>query len=396
MDYDNLVAYDWAWLVDWTMKTLDVTVDNKAIQLPDTRERLDKLYNIKEQNTDNSRQEGYYSLTYPVYKRMDLASSVANTSPAFPRPTATCADDIMIDSFTLVKSWVRAAALTPEEAWNPQIMKKMFKSLNDSLREDKKGNDPVVKKLVDNAAEALKDEKVLMQKNKGRAVPDRSYEPTDVFFGGFRKHIAVQQVVEAAQFKRYLDQEFSRGAPCVRSDYLANEGTLMCVTHLQAHGRIRLRPVGVPREKFGLGGGSYETRKIPKERYRFDMDIYPTATYMHDGDIEVLQRLRRSEPPRGSAAGELPAWYGIGDRLIVSIWNKALVAFSGIIALRAGTTMDGLKRIFKPTLEEWEMWRLLEWGIEHGIFERLHPMVEGWTTGEWWWLIVGWCCAGGV
>ena len=395
LDYDNLVAYDWNRLVNWVMKKVDVTLDSKAIVLPDTRERLDKLYHVKEQNVDNSRQEGYFSLTYPVYKRMELASSTANANPAIKPHEAKCADDIKIDTFTLVKSWVRAGALTPDEIWNPQIMKRMFKSLNDPRREDKRGNDPVVKKLVEDAANALKNEKVLMQKNKGRATPDRSYEPTDVFFGGLRKHVTVQQFVEAAHFKHYLDQEFARGVPYVRSDYLANEGTLMCVTHLQAHGRIRLRPVGVPLNKFGLGDGSYETRKIPKERFRFDMDIYPTATYVHDADNEVLQRLRRTEPPRGSNLGELPIWYGVGDRLIVSLWHKVLVGFAGIVALRAGSAVEGLRKIFKPTLEEWEIWRLLEWGVEHGVFERLHEMVGGWTTAEWWWLVVGWCCSGG-
>ena len=395
LDYDNLVAYDWNWLVDWVMKKVDMTLSTKAIELPDTRERLDRLYNIREQHSDNARQEGYFSLTYPVYKRMELASSVANTFPMIKQPEAKCADDIKLDTPSLIKSWVRAAALTPDEVWDPRIMKKMFQSLNDPLREDKKGNDPVIRKLVDDAAEILKNEKVLMQKSRGRATPDRTYEPTDVFFSGLRKHVTVQQFVDAARFKGFLDQEFSRGVPCVRQDYMANEGTLMCVTHLQAHGRIRLRPVGYPMNKFGLGEGSYETRKIPKEKFRFDMDIYPTDTYVYDADNDVLHQLKRTEPPRGSKLGELPVWYGIGNHLIISLWHRVLVAFAGIIALRAGSHIDALKKIFKPTLEEWEIWRLLEWGMEHGVFERLDEVVGGWTTGEWWWLVVGWCCSGG-
>lgn len=396
LDYDNLVAYDWNWLVDWAMKNLDMTLGTKSIELPDTRERLDKLYHVKEQNIDNTRQEGYFSLTYPVYKRMELASSVGNVLSTIQKPEAKCADDVKIDTLTLVKSWVRAAALTPDEVWDPQVMKKMFKALNDPRHEDRKGNDPATKKLVDEAAEILKAEKVIMQKNKGRATPDRSYEPTDIFFSGLRKHVTVQQFIEAAQFKDFLDQEFSRGAPCVRSDYMANEGTLMCVTHLQAHGRIRLKPIGNPMNKFGLGEGSYETRKIPKEKFRFDMDIYPTAKYLYDADNEILHHVRHTEPPRGSKLGELPVWYGVGGRLIVPLWQRVLVAFASIIALRAGSPIEALKKIFKPTLEEWEIWRLLEWGTEHGLFDRLHTMVGGWTTGEWWWLIVGWCCSGGA
>jgi hypothetical protein len=396
IDYDNLVAYDWGSLVDWAMKKVDMALGSKTIDLPDTRERLDKMYHVRENNFENARQEGFFSLTNPVYKRMELASSVPNTLPAIMLPEHKCANDIKIDTLTLVKSWVRAAALTPDEVWDPYIIKRMFKSLNDPLREDKKGNDPGVKRLVEDAAEILKNEKVLMQKNRGRITPDRSYEPTDVFFSGLRKHVTVQQFVEAAKFKRYLDEEFSSGTDCVRSDYMANEGTLMCVTHLQAHGRIRMKAVGVPMDKFGLMDGNYETRKIPKEKFRFDMDIYPTAKYVYDSDNEVLQRLRDCEPPRGSELGELPVWYGIGDELITSLWHRVLVAFTGTIALRAGCPIGSLKSIFKPTLEEWEIWRLLEWGLSVGLFERLHELVGGWTAGEWWWLIVGWYCSGEV
>lgn len=394
LDYDNLVAYDWNWLVDWAMKEIDVSLGSKAIELPNSRERLDKLYDIREQNLDNARQEGYFSLTYPVYKRMELASSVPNTLPITKNPAVTCADDIKIDTLTVVKSWVRAAALTPDEVWDPHTMKKMFNSLNDPQQEDKRGNDPFIKKLVQEAAEILKSEKVLIQKTKARATPDRSYEATDIFFGSLRKHVTVQQFVEASRFKYYLDQQFSHGVQCVRSDYMANEGMIMCITHLQAHGRIRLKPVGIPTNKFGLGEGSYETRKIPKEKFRFEMDIYPTAKYVYDVDNEVLNGLRGTEPPRGSAMGELPVWYGIGGHLITSLWQKVLAAFVGIISLRAGSDMEALKIIFSPTLEEWEIWRLLGWGIEHGVFERVHETVGGWTTGEWWWLVVGWCCAG--
>jgi hypothetical protein len=396
INYDDLVAYDWGSLVDWALKKVDMALGSKTVDLPDTRERLDKMYHVREHNFENTRQEGYFSLTNPVYKRMELASSVPNTLPAVVQPEAKCVSDIKIDTLTLVKSWVRAAALTPDEVWDPRITRRMFKSLNDPLREDKRGNDPSVKRLVEEAAEILKNEKVLMQKNRGRITPDRTYEPTDVFFSGLRKHVTVQQFVDAAKFKRYLDEEFSSGTECVRSDYMANEGTLMCVTQLQAHGRIRMKAVGVPMNKFGLMEGSYETRKIPKEKFRFDMDIYPTAKYVYDSDNEVLQRLRGCEPPRGSKLGELPVWYGIGDELITTLWHRVLVAFAGIIALRAGCPIGSLKNIFKPTLEEWEIWRLLEWGVSVGLFERLHELVGGWTTGEWWWLIVGWYCSGEV
>jgi hypothetical protein len=176
---------------------------------------------------------------------------------------------------------------------------------------------------------------------------------------------------------------------------MANEGSIMVTTTLQAQGRIRLVPIGVPMDRFGLTGGGYETKKIPREKLRFDMDIYPTEYYIFDSDNEILQEYFQRDPPRGPETGEIPLWYGISDRILPDIWKKVLGAVGQVVALRSGVNIAALTRIFKPTMDEWEIRILMEWGTEVGIFKQLHESIEGWTVGDEWWLLVGRTCVDG-
>jgi hypothetical protein len=379
IDYDHLVDYNWDKLIDWTMNKVSISLGPKAVLLPDSKKQLGKKYLITELDPKaNNWRETYFSLNAPVYKRIELAASVPKVLPIKPKFAPTCAEDVEIDNLTLAKSWVRASALTPEDDWDKEVVKSLLNHLGEEL--------------VNKALEALIEEKIIMHRSKGRATPNRSYEATDVFTSTLRRHINEKQFVEAVRYKRFLDVEFKSGKACVRSDYMANEGTLMAVTSLQAKGRITLKGVGVPSNKFGLTDGAYETRKIPPERFRFEMDIYPTNSYIFDADNDILHKLAHSESPCGGKRGELPVWRGVTDKVIPDLWKRVIVAVAGITALRAGITADGLKRAFAPTLEEWEIMRLMEWGVDIGVFEHLHESIEGWTVGEWWWLLVGRIC----
>jgi hypothetical protein len=249
--------------------------------------------------------------------------------------------------------------------------------------------------VVDEVLKAFLSEKVVMKHARRRTLLGRKYGVTDSFFAPLRKHIRQEVFVQAVRFKRFLDEQFLGGTECVRSDYMANEGSIMVTTTLHAQGRIRLVPVGIPMDKFGLTGGGYETKKIPKEKLRFEIDIYPTQSYVFDSDNEVLHAFFEREPPRGPEMGEIPLWYGISDRIIPDIWKKVLVAVGQVVALRSGINIALLKKIFDPTLGEWEIRILMEWGMEVGVFKRLHERIEGWTVGDEWWLLVGRTCVDG-
>jgi hypothetical protein len=379
LDYDHLVNYDWKTLIDWVTKNVDTTLANKPFNLPGTKQELKQAYDLMELNRDPKRwREGYFGLATPIYKRMEAAAAEPYTVQPQQEPSR---DDL--DELALARSWVRATALTPQQDFdlNPKLAHEKLLLLG--------------LPLVDQVLKALLSEKVLMKRAKSRTLIGRKYEATDNFFAPLRKHIREETFVQAVKFKRSLDEQFRGGVECVRSDYMANEGAIMVTTTLQAQGRIRLQAVGVPMEKFGLTGGGYETKKIPKEKLRFDMDIYPTESYVFDSENEVLLEFFERNPPHGPETGEIPVWYSISDRIIPDIWKKVLVAVSQIVALRSGINIAGLKRIFEPTMDEWELRILIEWGVEAGLFKPLHENIEGWTVGEEWWLLVGRTCVDG-
>jgi hypothetical protein len=389
INFDDLVSYNWAWLVGWTIKRLDfkLKATPKVIDLPGSREALEQLYDIHvpEQETANHA-DTLYPLKAHVYERMEDAYATQNTIPVFFERQITCADEIKIDDSALVKSFAISTALSPDDNFSQAAAEAKFRSLGNPLRGDKNGIDPYVEKLANDVLDILTKEKVLVRKNTSRAKPGRAYQATDAFFAPLRKAGKESQFLEAMQFKRSLDSEFKSGKKCIRHDRKANEGTGMCVMRLQAHGRIRLEPVGLPTGLFGMTDDEDE---IPDEKLMFDMDIYPTEHYIYDSDNAVLELHSFIEAPRGGKRGEIPCWYGICDKVIPGMWKKVLVAVAGTVASSAGTSVKALRQNFKPTLEEWELWRILEWGVEVGIFMKLPGPTDAWTVGEWWWVVIG-------
>jgi hypothetical protein len=378
IDYDRLPDYNWGKLVKWAMKNIDKSSVVKDIRLPSSRQQLMEDFEPKKSVEDpQGWRKFFYDQNAPTYRRIGVASAVSDCIPISAPLKELVSSEI--DDLTVAKSWVRAIALTPQKDWNNKTAENKCKRLG--------------KELMQQAMEALLDARVIINRSKGRASPLRQYEVSDAFSAPLRKQVKGKDFIVAAAFKKQLDEEFKSGKTCVRVSYFAEDGDIMAISSLQANGRIKLVPIDVPSNKFGLTNpGSYETRKIPPERMRFEMDIYPTEYYLYDEDNILLQRGLSTKPFHGSDKGEIPIWYTFSDKLIEDIWGKVLANVGQTLALRAGTNMEWLKRIFAPTMVEWELKLLMVWGEQVGFFERVSGGVEGWTTGEWWWLVTGRSC----
>ncbi|KAH7377482.1 hypothetical protein BKA64DRAFT_750613, partial [Cadophora sp. MPI-SDFR-AT-0126] len=363
IDYEHLTDYPWADLVDWLMKSTDCSLNNKTVLLPPTREDIVEDYELREAKEDGCAwRENYFSITTAVYKRIMASAAVPQSIPMQSRKHRRSLDD-EIDDFAVCRSWVRAAAITPNEDWDRDLAKTKLSSFNKSLLSD--------------VLESLTSQKIVKKRAANKAKNGRVYEIHDTWSTSLRRHMKESQFIEAVTFKRWMDAQFASGVQSIKADYFANEGTIMCLTSLQAHGRIRFVGANIPMNKFGLGDGGYETKKIPKERLRFNIDIYPTHEYIFDDANPVLSNILFRDPPRGGENGEIPIWYGLTGKPIWPVWYKILAAVGQVVALRAGVNISGLKESFKVTLEEWE-WRLLtEWGAEVGVFVRLGSREEG-------------------
>jgi hypothetical protein len=371
IDYDHLLDYDWNNLVDMVLQRLKINpIKATTYSLPNYRSSLHQMFSVYD--TDNSKawRDDYFGLIPPIYRRMEYAAS-ENYTIALPRDKPINYD---IDELTVARSWAKANTLTPKDTYDKDFAAQKLAML---------GND-----MVTAATTSLFESKVLMQRNKGRRIPDRGVEITDTFSAGLRKHLNEKHLTQAAEYKASLDAKL-RAGEIVKVDWMANEGEILALTNLQANGRIKLEPQGVPMNRFGLTNGDYQTKKMDKARLRFAMQIIPTDKYIFDEDLPILDKLTENfEPPRG-IKGAIPMWYDIAENVNPNWWKKTLSVVLSMMALRPGAEVKDLVRLFKPTLEEWEMRLLIEWGLRVGALMPLREGHEGWTVGEWWWIIGG-------
>ncbi|KAE8444307.1 hypothetical protein EG329_000714 [Mollisiaceae sp. DMI_Dod_QoI] len=369
-NYDNLLGNDWHELIDWVHTYLAASLGDEPIFLPPTKEELYHSFDV-EISAPADWRETWFNLAASKYKRIEVAAAEAKVKPIdqpLPEPGHRW----------LGRSWVRAVALTPEEDWDKEIAREMLEEL---------GHYKVRRALAQ-----LLGTKVLMHRAKNRVTPGRNYKSTDFFWNTLRKHMKESMFVEAVTYKRWMDEEFRSGTPCLAVDYFANEGTILCLTSLQAAGRISIQCVNIPMDKMGLVDKGYEMRDIPKEKLTFDMVVKPTESYIYEEENDDLAKILSSDPPSDPEWGKIPLWYGVTEVVILETWKRVLMAVCQVVALRAGINIASLARTFRPTLEDWELQLLMNWGVNVGLFERLSETVEGWTVTEWWWLVVGHVC----
>ncbi|KHJ31997.1 putative tfiiic transcription initiation factor complex subunits tfc3 [Erysiphe necator] len=365
LDYDNLQDYNWNKLVDWTMNTIDTSFSHKPVSIPRSRDELKNQYALEISDSKDSWRDKCFETNVAIYKRLDYACFNSLVMPV--KDLSKTKNECESTELIFARSWIRALALSPE-----------VKSLN-------KTSQKFSKKIGEKALSELIESKVIMYRSKKRVnLSYCDYEATEMFSRPLRREVKPKCFRDASVFKRYLDSEFRKGKSHVRIDYMAWDGDVMVISNLQAHNRIQLQAIDVPREKFGLTEGGYETKKIPRERLRFEMDIYPTSTYTYDDENLVVLKALNAGPPRGNQIA-IPVWYNTSETVISSIWKDVFSAVAQVIALRAGVNIPELTRIFTPTMEEWEIRLLLAWGEEIGLFCRLHEKIDGWIAGEWWW-----------
>ena len=371
IDYDHLLDYDWNGLVDLVLERIDINPSQTTTQrLPDSRSSLNQMFTINDADDKKAWRDDYFGMLPAVYKRMEHAASEQFTIAISQEPPP----NLDVDKFTVAKSWARANTLTPAGSYNKDFAARKLATIGNGI--------------VGAATSALFESKVLMQRNKGRPTPNRGVEITDTFASALRKHLDETHLTLAAAFKASLDARF-RAGEVVMVDWAAKDGEILAITNLQAHGRIKLEPKGVPMNRFGLTGGGYQTKRMDKANLRFELQILPTPSYIFDADLPILSALALEYPPPRGIAGAIPVWFDIVENLIPAMWKKVLCVVLATIAMRPGAVLKELVRIFTPALEEWEMRILIEWGLRVGALTVLREGYEGWNVAEWWWLVGG-------
>ncbi|KAL3426783.1 hypothetical protein PVAG01_00292 [Phlyctema vagabunda] len=374
IDYDNLADYDWHGLIDWTIQNVPLVVELKPQNLPTTRRELEHNYKLIDRGEPDKHYH-YYSIFMPTYRRLEVVSMYHNTISIQPNPTVG-----MVDEHAVARSWIRAIQFTDESEWDVKYGEHKMNILGEDLAAA--------------ALEELRVNKVLIHKNKRRETPGRPYEATIGFSESFRNLLEEKQFVQAVQFKAFLDAQFQdpdgegrrQGVPV---NWLSDEGTVMCITNLQATGRIVLRAYNVPMNKFGLTDGGYETRKLEKSRLRFNLSIFPTPTYLFTAEIPQVHSLAQLAPPVAGDLDAIPVWCDIHQGVLEFMWRKVVTAIVAIVSMRSGIDLAQLSREMSPAMEQWEVVLFTDWAVRVGAIKEYDDEVGGWVTDDWWWLLVG-------
>ena len=375
LDYDNLLDYDWNWLIDWTNKNLDTPMQSLP-DLPESRAQLDDLYVLQEQprkdTIDLYETDGTVSMArrYTVAHREPCAAPVESSQP---RTTVTPSEH------DITKSLIKSNVITPDETYNPSAARSKFDSFDqsDTLK--------ILKGLIS--------DKVIISGNKGRVVPGRTYDISDNFIRRFRKPALLQMAdyKRALIYKNYLDTSFEEHGT-VNFSPLADDGAVCVILNLLAHGRISIRPSNPPMKEFGFMTGHYMTRFMDKSNLSFAVTLTPTPSYQPGNPLLPLAL----PPPRRHPADKdldlprSPVWYDINGDLSL-LWDLALAPVLGVLSVRPGVTKVELERSLKEGLEIWELECMMKWLVDVGAAAWVgeEKDMEGVVLKEWWWSVVG-------
>ncbi|CDM31210.1 hypothetical protein CBS147339_89 [Penicillium roqueforti] len=382
IDYSDLDSYDWPALIEWASTRLDVSPSERAPDLPATRQQFDSVFELREDAITAG--DELYQAVHGVtinHKRNLMARNpfaVPVDGETRAQPVSRKVGTAQLEA---AKTWVRANIVTAEETYRPNESSDILQRFGD--------------RLVTTATQALLNERVISSTTRGRITPGRNYDISEYFLQTLSRKRAVEssQLRRAAHFKsKMLDLQFrTTGASDV--EYTAEDGDILALINLYASGAIQLRPRDAPRAKFGLTDGGYETRQVDKKRFRFPVEITPTATYRYGNPVHGKAAAAYLPPAPSPSGPEMPPrnplWYDINGEFIHRLWDLVIGPVLGCLVMRPGIKAANISNMIKPTMGAWETVLMLQWLEEVGIVK---PDGEGdmacWRLQESWWMIL--------
>ena len=366
VDFDNLEDYDWAWLVDWTLENID-TPKESLPDLPAKRSDLDRFFDLQ-QASDDDMAEFYEIDTVSILQRREAALN--RRSQVYPcEPKRRTVSNAETEAVAVAKSWIRANVVTSEARYNPDLARAKLSSIEEST--------------IDTALQELLSTRLLSQQHKGRLIPGRNYDVSEYFLSRFRKKLEPSHFHRAVAYKRELDNGFWK-LDSIELSWSAENGDVMAVMNMLAHGRIIVKPKNPPMNKFGFTNGGYQTRRMDKSLLNFDVEIRLRPTYITGNPLSPLPPLPCAHLKDPLA--RIPLWYDIHGNPVAVMWELALAAVLTVLAKRPGVAAEIVLMSVKPGLELWELELILEWMVQAKAAKKAGT---GYGLEEWWWMCLG-------
>ncbi|KAK0616021.1 hypothetical protein B0T17DRAFT_657059 [Bombardia bombarda] len=372
IDFNNTLAYDWKYLIKWT-----AGLDGfERANLPASRKVLGDNYDLPGSKYENREwREAYYHVQRSVFNKFQDATSEALAFPAdgMVKPTP----DVDLD---VAMSWTRSLSVTPTSAYTNEQLIKRRNSLYHGLSRVE------ISELIVRGVDQLQRDGVI-SKCTPKWSNGRKWRFNHRVPETLDKVAQEDRLAKAVAFKRELDEAFRAGQK-KRVTYITNDGMIMALLNLQAHGRVRVETTGQPNVPMGHEPGNYETRKYTKKYLHFRLDIVPTELYVYDDAQEIVEMRKRVEaahPPTRGHGGAIPAWCDVCEQVNYGRWLKYLSAVMVTLASRGSMRPDELVKTLKPTIMLFEAELIYGWAEKLGL---LVPQMDGMAGAvtEWWWM----------
>ncbi|KAK4033835.1 hypothetical protein C8A01DRAFT_49642 [Parachaetomium inaequale] len=382
LDFDNVLAYDWKFLIKWTTK-LDMA---ERRMLPSTRKALDKTVTVtKFKHGNRPWREAFYHPQRSIFNKFQDVTSEALALSVDNIPDPKPSTDMIV-----AMSWTRSLCVTPVEAYTADAVIHRRNSL--FLHRSK----TEITELMVKGVDQLQRQGVI-SKSSSKWSNGRRWRFNTRVLDSIEKAAQQEKFAKAVQFKKELDQAFRVGEEKKRVTYITNDGMIMALLNLQANGRVRIETTGQPNVPMGHEPGNYETRKYTKKYMHFRLDIFPTESYLYD-DVDpeeeedtalsdLRTRIRTTPPPTRGPGGAVPVWCDVFNKPDPVRWLKYLSAVLITLASRGSMRAEELVKTLKPVIMVFEAELIIEWAAGLGLLKaQLGGMAP--AVMEWWWIAV--------
>ncbi|EFW19676.1 hypothetical protein D8B26_007873 [Coccidioides posadasii str. Silveira] len=400
IDYNNLQEYDWESVVNWAEEQLERPSLQKVPSLPATHEQFVSIFDVRTEQMLDIDELYQHNAQTTIPRKRTLYANVPFSVPLGqkrPNTVSTLGDNNKAESIRrleVAKTWVRANVITTEETYRPTEARQILERFGEEL--------------IGEAIQSLITERVISMSNRGKVTPGRNYDVTEHFLHAFGR----KRAVEAVQLRRALHFKLTILDPAIQSEgkykleYGADDGDILVMINLATQGRVTIRPLNPPRNKYGLTERGYLTRMMDKTKLRFDVEIHPVPDrYIYGNPLaEKIDQtpvpntdITVSEFGTSSTLPKVPLWVDVHGQFSKLLWELAVGAVVGLLAAIPGAGADTIGRIMQPYLGTWEVELVLQWlyvvgAVRHVREDGMEDDAKakgGWTVKEWWYLALG-------
>ncbi|KAJ3574801.1 hypothetical protein NPX13_g4248 [Xylaria arbuscula] len=369
LDYDNLENYDWTQLILWTTQL----ETHEEVDLPQSRQTLYQNNIVEDVTSEAADWRDTWFATTSTYNRIE---AVASETMSIPLPSKSDQDTVIIER---ARTWVRSICCTPLRGVDAK------ERLVPRLLELGEGDAAETNRILEKVVKQLNKERVITR-TKGKDIGG-NFRIHGMFSKQLEKMASTLKARQAFTFKAQLDEAFRRCNEYIMP-YASDDGLIMAVLNLQAHGRIRVEALDMPNIPFGFEPGNYEGRTFPKSYYHFKARLSPTDTYLYNEDMALLGQAQNMEPPTQGPDGKIPIWVDFFGHANLARWADYVSMIVFTLALKGPIAPKMCVTVLKPMIEEFEVRLIVGWLDRLGLIQQVMDDC-GVTAGEWWWLVAG-------